>query len=168
MNTDGWRDGSQLMLWQDLVIEGERQADIRLSEPVESYLVFVLMRHLRDAPLAGRILALEWLQALEQMGRLRADALRDVGDRCLLIAGMFPKLAERRRVTPAYYADLGQGAYLGVAETARHGYAELFAELARAYRAMVQVLAAMVGSGTLWPDPVPVRIDSMPVSRRRH
>ncbi len=161
------REGSQLALWQDLVIDGEQQAQTRLTESVESYLVFVLMRHLRDGALAGRILALEWLQAMEQVGRQRADALRDVGDRCLLIAGMYPKLAERRRVSAGYYAELGQGAYFGVAETARHGYAELFDELARAYRAMVRVLAALAGSGTLLPEPVLVRVDPLPISRRR-
>lgn len=168
MDTTPLREGSQLALWQELVIDGEQQVGTRLAEPVESYLVFVLMRHLRDGALAGRILALEWLQAMDQVGRLRADALRDVGDRCLLVAGMYPGLAERRRVTPAYFAELGRGAYLGVAEAARNGYADLFAQLADAFRQMVQVLAAMVGNGTILPEPVPVRIDTLPVSRRRH
>lgn len=168
MDANTWRDGSQLQLWQELVLEGEDRAQMRLSEPVESYLVFVLMRHLRDGALAGRTLALEWFQAMEQAGQPRADALRDVGDRCLLIAGMYPGLAERRRVTPGYYADLGRGAYQGVAEIARNGYAALFAELARAYQAMVQVLSTLAGNGTLALEPVPVRIDSLPVSRRRH
>jgi hypothetical protein len=139
----GMQEGTPLALWLDLVREGERRAGLSLGESVESYVVFVLMRHLRDGALAGRILVLEWLQALEQVGRARADALRDVGDRCLLIAGRYPGLAERRRVGPAYYADLGRGAYHGVAETARDGYAALYAELAGAFGAMVRVLAAL-------------------------
>lgn len=168
MDSQTLREGSQLQLWQDLVLEGEQQARTPLSESVESYLVFVLMRHLRDGALAGRILALEWLDALERVGRARADALRDVGDRCLIIAGMYPRLAERRRVTPAYYADIGRGAYQGVAEASRAGYADLFAELAKAYRAMVKVLAALAHSGTLLPEPVLVRVDAVPISRHRH
>jgi hypothetical protein len=135
--------GPALALWHDLVSEGEQRAGLALGESVQSYLVFVLMRHLRDGALAARVLALEWLWACEQAGQARADALRDVGDRCLLIAGRYPGLAERRRVTPAYFATLGCGAYHGVAETAHGGYAALFAELARAFDAMVRVLGAL-------------------------
>ena len=135
------RLGSNTGLWHDLVREGEARAATRLPESVEAYLVFLLMRHLRDGALAGRTMALEWLQALELAGRPRADALRDVGDRCLLLAGCYPKLAERRRVSPGYFAAIGQSAYGEVAGSAGGGYGELFAELAGAYRTMVRVLA---------------------------
>jgi len=138
-----WRQGSQLELWQSLVHDGERQCGIELGESVQSYLVFVLMRYLRDGALAAHVLALDWLEASERNGPARADALRDVGDRCLLIAGRFPGLAERRHVGADYFSRLGCGAYLGVAEAARAGYAALFAELARAFQAMVRVLDAL-------------------------
>lgn len=135
------RVGAAAELWRELVCEGEARAELRLPENVQAYLVFLLMRHLRDGTLAGRTMALEWLQALELSGRPRADALRDVGDRCLLLAGWYPKLAERRRVSPGYFTTLGEGAYGEVAGVASNGYGELFAELASAYRAMVRVLA---------------------------
>ena len=138
-----WRDGPQLALWQDLVHDGERQAGVELGESVQSYVVFVLMRYMRDGALAAHVLALDWLAATEHPRSMRADALRDVGDRCLLIAGRFPGLAERRRVSADYYTSLGCGAYHGVAETARDGYAALFAELAVAFGSMVRVLAAL-------------------------
>lgn len=135
------RLGNATGLWHELVREGEARAETRLPEPVEAYLVFLLMRHLRDGALAGRTMALEWLHALDLAGRARADALRDVGDRCLLLAGWYPKLAERRRVSPDYFAAIGRSAYGEVAGTAGGGYGDLFAELAGAYRAMVRVLA---------------------------
>lgn len=50
--------GTPLALWQGLVLEGEASAGVRLSETTESYLVFLLMQHLRDGALAGRTLAL--------------------------------------------------------------------------------------------------------------
>ena len=135
-----WRDGPQLLLWQELVRDGEQQAGVELGESVQSYLVFVLMRYLRDGALAAHVLGLEWLAAAEHTGAARADALRDVGDRCLLIAGLFPRVAERRRVGPDYYAALGRSAYAGVASATRAGYGELFAQLAQAFNAMRQVL----------------------------
>jgi hypothetical protein len=97
-----FEQGSALALWQGLVAEGEDSAGVRLSETTESYLVFLLMQHLRDGALAGRALALEWLSALERVGTLRAEQLREVGDRSLLIAGLYPGLAERRRVGREY------------------------------------------------------------------
>lgn len=140
------RQGTAVQLWQELLGEGEARAGCALSEPVQSYLVFALMRHLRDARLLGRVLALEWLDANERQGSLRLDGLRDVGDRCLLIAGLFPEQAERRRVTSDYFIDLGRSAYGSVAEAAHAGYAALFERLAVAYREMVRVLAALDGA----------------------
>ena len=135
--------GAPLALWQDLVREGEARAEVRLTETTESYLVFLLMQHLRDGALAGRTLALEWLAALDRVGTVRAETLRDVGDRSLLIAGFYPGLAERRRVAPAYYLRLGQLAYDGAADVARRSERPLFEELAKAAASLVRVLAAM-------------------------
>lgn len=140
MDEGSLRVGSPLELWVELIREGEQRARTRLDEPVESYLVFLLQQHQRDALLAGRTFALEWLDSLERAGGGRADALRDVGDRCLIVAGLYPRLAQRRRVTPAYYAAIGQAAYDAVAEATRAGYADLFRQLARAFEAMQQVL----------------------------
>lgn len=135
--------GTALALWQELVVHGEAKAGVRLSETTESYLVFLLMQHLRDGALAGRTLALEWLAALERVGTARAEQLREVGDRSLLIAGFYPGLAERRRVTPEYYLRMGQRAYDGAADAARRSERPLFAELAGAAGALVRVLAAL-------------------------
>lgn len=135
--------GAPAELWQALVRDGSARGGCRLDEVSESYLVFVLLRHQRDAHLLARTQALEWLHAQGQTGRLRADALRDVGDRCLLIAGLYPALAERRRVTLDYFVDLGRGAYREVAEASRNAYGELFAQLAARYRELVQALRAL-------------------------
>jgi hypothetical protein len=169
MDEEKLREGPALALWYELVRDGEQRAGLSLGESVQSYLVFVLMRHLRDGALAAHVMALEWLWAAEQRGRARADALRDVGDRCLLIAGRYPGLAERRRVSPDYYAHLGCGAYHGVAESARDGYAALYAELARAFGAMVRVLAALPGDAVIaQPAAAPLALAGLPVSLRRH
>lgn len=137
------RQGRQAELWQALIQEGAARSGVTLDEHEESYLGFVLIRHLRDEQLGARTVATDWLQAFDEIGQVRADALRDVGDRCLLIAGLFPRLADRRRVSPDYFVALGRGAYAGVADCTRSSYADLFAQLARAFRPLVQVLAAM-------------------------
>lgn len=139
------RQGAPMELWQALVREAGERAGEPLDEQRESYLVFVLLRHQRDAQLLARIQALEWLHAQSLAGQQHRDALRDVGDRCLLIAGLYPKLAERRRVGVDYFIELGRGAYLGVADTGRSAYAALFEQLARGYHGLVRTLRAMRG-----------------------
>src|SRR5690606_3098513 len=151
------RQGAAAALWQEVVREARAADGDALDEARESYLVFVLLRHQRDERLLARIQALEWLHAQQQVGRVRTDALRDVGDRCLLVAGLFPDLAQRRRVSVDYFVDLGRGAYQAVADAGRDAYAELFAHLAAGYRELVSVLRRIRGpagaAGLLRPAP---------------
>lgn len=156
------RQGARTELWQELVREAERRADRTLDELRESYLVFVLLRHQGDDCLLARTQALEWLSAQEEIGTARADALRDVGDRCLLIAGLFPGLAERRRVSVDYYIDLGRGAYDEAAHCSRAGYADLFQRLAQGYHDLVWVLRALrAPAAGILPSsqPILIRLD---------
>lgn len=164
--------GTALALWQALVRDGETRSGRQLDELRESYLVFALARHLRDGRFADRAMALEWLQAHEVHGHARVDALQVVGDRCLLMAGLFPEQADRRRVTLDYFIDLGAGAFDAAARLARAGQAELFARLCAGFHDLVAVLAA--AAGRLRPagggDPcVPTAAAlTLPGSRRRH
>jgi hypothetical protein len=137
---DTIRRGAAAELWQALVHDAGARAGTPLDEMRESYLVFVLLRYQRDDSLLVRTQALEWLTAQACSGTQRADALRDVGDRCLLIAGLYPGLAERRRVGTDYFIDLGRGAYHEAAEASRNAYAALFEQLARSYRELVRIL----------------------------
>lgn len=153
MRVESLHLGSPMQLWYDLVRDGEVRVHTRLPEMIESYLVFVLQRHQGDAVMGQRIMALDWLGGQQLAGHERADAMRDVGDRCLLIAGLFPRLAERRNLQPGYYAALGRTAYAEVAAVTRAGYAELFALLAQAFDTMLQVLGGLRATPPLHVTP---------------
>ncbi|AXK72713.1 hypothetical protein DWG18_10795 [Lysobacter sp. TY2-98] len=137
------RRGAPAELWQALVHEAGERAGCALDESRESYLVFVLLRHQGDGQLLARTQALEWLHAQSLGGRMQEDALRDVGDRCLLIAGLHPALAQRRHVDVRYFIDIGRSAYRGVAEVGRSAYTTLFAQLAESYGELVHTLRAL-------------------------
>jgi hypothetical protein len=145
---DALKQGSPTELWHALVLEGERKRNLALGEELESYLVFALMRHLGDDTLATRIVALDWLRACEAQGRQGADALREVGDRCLLVAGLFPALTERRRVDSDYFVRVGRGAYASAAGCARRAEAPLFARLVEGFHTLVDVLRALGPAAT--------------------
>jgi hypothetical protein len=133
-------DDSQTALWQALVRDAESRASRTLGDDLESYLVFTLMRHQRDAQLGGRTIAIEWLETLLANGRRREEGLRDVGDGCLLIAGLYPQQAQRRRVSLSYFQDIGSDAYRHLGERASGGLESLFRQLASAFAELVRVL----------------------------
>lgn len=161
---DAIRHGSATALWQDLIREGEQRRHLALGEDLESYLVFALMRHLGDAGMTGRVMALEWLGAHERP--MNPGRLRDVGDRCLLIAGLFPRLAGRRRVSTDYFVDLGRGAYASASDRAPQCERGLFVQLAEAFRSLVDVLAAI--RPEVAPVPLPVTAQAGVLQRRLH
>lgn len=48
----------------------------------------------------------------------RSERLKDIGDHCLLFAGLFPQHAERRQVRLGHMVELGQNAYHQLHESA--------------------------------------------------
>lgn len=143
-------DTAGTALWHSLIREAEHNGSAPLDEEAESYLVFLLMRHLRDAELGGRIFAIDYLDALQEAPSVREQHLRDVGDRCLLIAGLYPHQAHRRLVGLDYFLSLGAQAYADLAGAARHALADLYGRLAHSFARLVRVLVEVrrLGSGS--------------------
>lgn len=132
--------GSACELWQGLVREAEERAAVRVDEEQESYLVFTLLRHSQDQVLIARTLALELLDGLTLGGDRGSERLRDVGDRCLLLAGLFPGQSRRRSVDDGYFLELGRCAYGELGARRRDAMAELYLRLAQAFTPLVRVL----------------------------
>lgn len=133
--------------WQRLVRDAVKQSAHDLGEDLESYLVFLLMRFAQDSALTHRVMALEYLQGLNAQGEARNNALRDVGDRCLLVAGVFPHQAERRMVRLSYFVELGQSAYEQLSRFLGRSTAQLYGELSGAFVSLMEVLHCMRGLG---------------------
>ena len=129
--------------WQRLVHEAAQAATHELDENLESYLVMLLTRTLRDVEALHRLMALDYLEGLSSTGRLRSVRLRDVGDNCLLLAGMFPRRAERRLVRIGYFVELGRSAYQQLSELLSQSTAQLYSDLSAAFVALMEVLQAM-------------------------
>lgn len=131
--------------WRSLVRRAGRACDARLDEPVEAYLVFMLMRFSDRTGLGARALALEFLEALQQSIRSATHRLRDTGDECLLVCGLFPQRVRRRRVPLSYYVELGRGAYGTLASHGVTSETEPFDALASDFLLLMEVLQAMRG-----------------------
>ena len=117
--------------WLALVNEAEGKCGCLLAEDLESYLVFLLQRYLQRTEFARSVLALDFLTAINHHGVVREEELRDVGDKCLLYAGLFPEQAQVKRITVEYFVDMGQNAYdtLSVLLSKERALAELYTDL---------------------------------------
>ncbi len=130
--------------WHALVTEAQLACQRNLDEPLESYLVFMLMRFTGEADLAARAMALEFLEA-QLASSQNNEKLRDVGDKCLLFSGLFPQLAERRLVRVSYFVRLGRSAYQQLAQRVDQQADSLYTRLAEAFVPVMDVLQAMRG-----------------------
>jgi hypothetical protein len=129
--------------WQRLVKEASSNAAHTLDEDLESYLVFLLARFCEETSALERVMALEYLQGLAATGRIRQERLRDVGDQCLLFAGLFPHMARKRMVRIGYFVELGRGAYQQLSDALSHSAARLYGDLSAAFVVLMDVLQSM-------------------------
>lgn len=129
--------------WHSLLMDAQQSAAISLTESLEAYLVFLLMRFSDNPQLASSVLGLDFLVAYQQLlRRQRYDLLKEVGDKCLLFAGLFPQRAVKRRVKISYFVKLGQSAYFTACHSASSNE-PLFHELCLEFPKLMDVLQAM-------------------------
>jgi len=133
-------DSSELSQWHALVREAEKDYGCQLDETMQSYLVFTLMRFAKNQQLNSHALALDYLNSHHLPGSLRSEQLRDIGDQCLLVSGLFPQSAEKRQVGVTYYVDLGRSAYHNISTVTQKGIAELYQQLAESFILLMDLL----------------------------
>lgn len=130
--------------WQALVRDAESSSNLRLNNELESYLVFLLGRFNQRPDIANSLLAKEYLVGMTKKPK-RRDCLREVGDKCLLFAGLFPEQAEKRRLKIKYFIELGQTAYIQVASLSKMATAALYNALSCDFVSLMEVLHAIRG-----------------------
>lgn len=130
-------------LWLALLDDAQAACDQPLEDELKSYLLFVLMRYALETRLGQSVLALEYLQGVQSEGKIRENRLIEVGDKCLLFAGLFPGRAERCRVRISYFIALGQTAYQHLSDIVRGANAALYHKLSRCFVSLMDVLQSM-------------------------
>lgn len=131
---------TEVAQWHSLVRQAEDEYGCELNESMESYLVFTLMRFMKDQDLATQALAIDYLQAHGLPKSLRLEQLRNVGDQCLLLSGLYPKRAEKHLVRVSYYVNMGRSAYQHLSEGAQQATGELYHQLAEAFVMLMDLL----------------------------
>lgn len=129
--------------WYALVNEAQASTRLVLQEDTESYLVFLLMRFSQTPHLMDSVIALDFLESMNALGKRQLELLRDVGDKSLLLCGLFPGMANRHHVKLDYFSQMGQAAYLTVGELHEDTYAQLYFQLSAQFMTMQAILQAM-------------------------
>jgi len=134
--------GGEVALWRQLIVKAESEVQIDIDEDLESYLVFLLMRLAHSSRIGEQYLALEYLKSRQLKSSQRRLVLRDIGDKCLIFAGLFPGLSARRRVELNYYIQLGQTAYDELAHLHLRLNKGLYGSLSQQFIPLSKVLQA--------------------------
>ena len=147
--------GGQVADWQQLVSEAETELGVTLDEELESYLVFTLMRYTQRPEMGSGVLALDYLQAMQNVGSASGQQMREVADQCLLLTGLFPARARHRRVSINYYVDLGRSAYQHLAENLA-SMTQLYSQMAQQFVQAMDTLHTIrqLGEGNLQLEPL--------------
>lgn len=135
------------MLWRDVVKEAEDRCSINLQEELETYLISLLIRYLDNPEMTQRIFAVAFMEALKRGAKERQVSLQNVGDECLLFAGLFPKAALPRQVTIKYFVDLGRTAYFSISNKNN----DLYTALAFQFVVLMDVLQSIPNQTPLLP-----------------
>lgn len=129
--------------WHALVHDACNACNINISEDLESYLVFLLMRSTNKPEITQKIVALDFLESSHKIGKQKETSLQEVGDTCLLFSGLFPALARKRRVKINYYVSIGQTAYAHLSNNFDNSFAALFAHLSNSFIQLMDILQSM-------------------------
>ncbi len=133
-------NSSELSQWHRLVQDAEQDYGCQLDETMQSYLVFTLMRFTKNQQLNSTALALDYLTSLHLPDNLCSEKLRNIGDQCLLVSGLFPQSAEKRQVDVNYYVNLGRSSYHHISTLTQRGIADLYQQLAESFVLLMDLL----------------------------
>lgn len=103
--------------WRALITRAEVSSRICLDDALENYLIYLLLRHVGAPTTAYDGLAGGFLANLTAAGEADAsEDLAEVGDQCLVFAGLFPEQAAAQLIPISYFVKVGQDAYAKHAE----------------------------------------------------
>lgn len=104
--------------WYTLLKESQSHVGLFFDDHVEHYLILTLDTFVTEKIDNEIPLAIEFLNSISVGNMHTNQKLRKIADRCLILAGLFPKHAENIDVSSTYFIDMGQQAYLTLADRA--------------------------------------------------
>jgi hypothetical protein len=124
-----------------LIGEAQYTLNRQLPEELEHYLVSLLIRFIDKHEIIVSSVGQEHLEAQLSLHQ-NPHLLKDLGDSCLLISGLFPERKSHRGLNKEYYIEIGQRAFYSYALTGSLSSASLFSHISSDFPLLSTVLAA--------------------------
>ena len=102
---------SEIAQWHALILDAQSSVGFYLPASIEQYIVMTLNAYTKNTSIASVVIAIDYLQALKDSSSLSLQKLRDVGDQCLILSGLFPERAARKNLSQEYFTNIGKEAY---------------------------------------------------------
>jgi hypothetical protein len=135
---------NRLAEWYEMLQISKQHTGIMLDEHVESYVILTLDGYLQDQLITDYTLAIEFIEAINLKKTQSRSMLRDIGDRCLILSGLFERRSERLNVSSDYFCEIGQQAYLNLASFHKlHIDPELFWKMAKYFVSISKLLQSI-------------------------
>lgn len=141
-----------MALWHDIIHDAEANCAITLDQELEAYLVCLMIRYTNKPEAIKAIIATEFLNGVNSIHKKRETALQEVGDKCLIFTGLFPKIVDKRLVKISYFVNLGQTAYSAIS----HKDSDLYGSLATHFVPLMDVLQSIRKYAKEYPDLLPL------------
>ena len=135
---------NRLAEWYEMLQISKQHTGIVLDDHVESYVILTLDAYLQDQLITDHALAIEFIEAINLKKTQSRSVLRHIGDRCLILSGLFERRSERLNVSDDYFCEIGQQAYLNLASFNKlHIDPQLFWKMANQFLAIRTLLQAI-------------------------
>ena len=137
-------EGSQSQ-WLNLILNAESHAGYELEHNLKKYLMLTLEHYTTELTLPNSIIAVKYMEALNLTGTKQFLELRNIGDQCLLISGLFPDRLLKKNISLDYTITIGKQSYSQLAsQNNNHPWDKaLFLELQQHFMGLVDILHFM-------------------------
>ncbi len=124
-------------IWKKSLSHAINIAQADISQPAQSYLADMLDKNMLNVQFNETPASTEWLQ--EQINHKKTHT---VGDKCLIIVGLFPHIAQNT-TSIDFYITMGKEAYTYAAKSTSTNDTEkqIFNELSKKFISISQTLA---------------------------
>ena len=131
--------------WLQLIVNAEKLTGYQLQHELKNYLSLTLQHYTNELTLPTSIIALSYMEALSLSGTKQSHELRNIGDQCLLLSGLFPERLSRKSISLDYTITIGQQSYSRLADKnhVEQWDSELFYSLQNHFIGLVDILYSM-------------------------
>ena len=99
------------IIWKSLVQEAQIIEGLHLNQLIQEYLIMMLIRHTKLTRFNEEPVAVSYLKSQKYRGQVKRNAIQSVGDRCLILSGLYPDIITNKTIDIDYLTSIGQSAY---------------------------------------------------------